>query len=140
MSTPGVFVLTFDRMRRYEGAWHTERKPLFPECLFLEGSDKEEVEEKLRGCQNRMQEQKIEPESLSEEEQIFLQSLCGDGYHIGMSKGYIRNGETCVTEGPLRGKEGLIRKIDRHKRLAMIEIPGGAKRRMTAGLEIVSKS
>ena len=29
--------LTFDRMRKYEGSWHTEQKELFPECLIVDG-------------------------------------------------------------------------------------------------------
>ena len=31
-----AFVFTYDRMRRYGGAWHLERQPLFPHYLFLE--------------------------------------------------------------------------------------------------------
>ena len=36
-----AFVLTYDRLRRYEGAWHMERRPIFPDCIFLESEDGE---------------------------------------------------------------------------------------------------
>lgn len=29
-----VFLFTYDRMRRYEGAWHMERQELFPNYIF----------------------------------------------------------------------------------------------------------
>lgn len=57
-----------------------------------------------------------------------------------MSKGVIRNGRPVITSGPLKGREGLIRKIDRHKRIADIEIPlAGERRQVTVGLEIYEK-
>ena len=64
---------------------------------------------------------------------------------MGMSKGYIREGRTCVTEGPLQGRERFIRKIDRHKRLAKLSFSDGDKfgesrAEICAGLEIVAKS
>ena len=40
-----------------------------------------------------------------------------------MSQGYIKNGITHIVTGPLVGMERRIRKIDRHKRLANIEMP-----------------
>lgn len=61
---------------------------------------------------------------LEPEEELFLRKLCGREHHFGMSRGYIRDGRTFVTEGPLRGREQLIRKIDRHKRMARLRMPG----------------
>ena len=82
---------------------------------------------------------------VKKEEKQFLQGVCGISHNLGMSKGYIQNGQTCVTEGPLQGREKLIRKIDRHKRLARLIIPGrnafgDSNLEICAGLEIVSKS
>ena len=72
------------------------------------------------------------------EEEQFLRGLCDGTHHSGMSRGYIQDGHTHITEGPLRGKERLIRKIDRHKRLARLEMPGNL-RDVNVGLEIYSK-
>lgn len=74
------------------------------------------------------------------EEEMFLKSMCDDSHHIEMSRGYIRDGFTTVTEGALCGKEKWIRKIDRHKRLAKLELPcGGRWKETQVGLEIVKK-
>lgn len=78
--------------------------------------------------------------SLSPCEPPFLKELCGDGSLIDMSRGIIKDKIPTVTSGPLRGREQLIRKIDRHKRTAEIEIPiDGKKQRVTVGLEIYQK-
>lgn len=118
-----AFVFTCDRMRRYEGAWHLERGLLFPGYVFLESGNGEqllwELKQHTEMCwmleNNGSQLKAVEPE-----EERFLQSLCGTAHHSGMSRGYIYNGRTFVTEGPLQGKESLIRKIDRHKRIARV--------------------
>lgn len=41
---------------------------------------------------------------------------------ISMSTGYIKDGRTYVTKGPLQGREKMISRIDRHKRLAKLSI------------------
>ena len=70
-----------------------------------------------------------------------MRSLCGEEHHFPMSRGYIQNGCMHVTEGPLKGKEPFIYKVDRHKRLARLKVPFiDGMRDMSMGLEIVSKS
>ena len=142
-----IFFLTYDRMRRYQGTWHVERQHMFPHYIFLESENGEQLAEELAEYRDfvAVLSEKDYLIPLHRKEEQFLRGICGTSHHLRMSKGYIRNGQTCVTEGPLRGREGLIRKIDRHKRLARLSIPGesGEKeslREMYAGLEIVSKS
>ena len=138
-----AFVFTYDRMRRYEGTWHLERRTLFPHYLFLESRNEEKLLEELRQYswvfsvfESGGKLVRVEPE-----EEKLLRTLCGAGNHSRMSRGYIQNGQTIVTEGPLCGKENLIRKIDRHKRIARVGVPSmGCFREMQVGLEIVSKS
>ena len=85
------------------------------------------------------------------EEEKILRNLCGKEHHLEMSRGIIREGNAQVTDGPLKGMENRIRRIDRHKRLAKIEIAGIADdlrhyrkdawcRYIPAGLEITEKS
>lgn len=138
-----AFVLTYDRMRRYGGTWHTERQLLFPHYLFLESRNEKQLMEELKGYSNVISVfendgklVKVEPE-----EEKLLRTFCGECHHSRMSRGYIRDGQTIVTEGPLQGRENLIRKIDRHKRIARVGMPSmGRFREMQVGLEIVSKS
>lgn len=134
-------------MRRYEGAWHLERQLCFPDFVFLESKDRERLVRELKTLPSL---RKILGESsplipLGQEEEQLLQSLWGAGHHLGMSRGYIRDGQTIVTEGPLQGKEQLIRRIDRHKRVAQIgisseHISAGDFQKLQVGLEIVAKS
>ena len=57
-----------------------------------------------------------------------------------MSKGYIEGTQVFVTDGPLKGQEGRIKKINRHKRIAIIETPFmGKTTTIHVPLEIVSK-
>ena len=59
---------------------------------------------------------------------------------FNMSEGIIENDRVVVTKGPLKGNEGLIRKIDRHKRRAYLEVGlFGRKIETQVGLEIVEK-
>ena len=77
---------------------------------------------------------------LNREGQTFLQEFCGSDHHITLSKGRIRNGKTEVLSGPLCGQEHLISRIDRHKRLAQLNVPGMEPvGKLCVGLEIVEK-
>ena len=58
-----------------------------------------------------------------------------------MSEGFIEGDKFIVTRGPLCGKEGLIQKINRHKRKAWLEVEMfGRKQEIEVGLEIVAKT
>lgn len=138
-----AFVFTYDRMRRFQGGWHLEKRLMFPECVFLESDDGKALAEEWMLCGRAagfsMQHGEIRRVQRSGE--VFLASLCGHARHLGMSRGVIRDGRTRITEGPLRGMEERICRIDRHKRLARLEMPGGfASGGVLAGLEIVEKS
>ncbi len=120
-----------------------EYRYLFPGSVFLRESDGEREHLSDFLCS-------VYPELLKEtgdfaltdvEEKavLFLQELCGKDQHVSLSRGYIHNGTAFVTEGPLRGKEPFIRRIDRHKRLARLEIPIPEKNLVDVGLEIYAK-
>ena len=58
-----------------------------------------------------------------------------------LSTGIIENSQIRILEGPLVGMEGTIRKIDRHKRKAWLEIEMfGRTVEMQVGLEVIAKS
>ncbi len=42
-----IFIPTYDCMKRYQGSWHVEQKPLFTNCFFIECRDKEELKTTL---------------------------------------------------------------------------------------------
>jgi len=78
---------------------------------------------------------------MHEEDCAFLRKLMNDEQCIEMSKGYMKGTKTVITDGPLAGYEGLIKRVDRHKMEAALEISFfGSVREMKVGLEIVSKA
>lgn len=59
---------------------------------------------------------------------------------IKMSYGYIENDKIVITEGSMKDYEGIIKRIDRHKRKAVIEIEFfGRIMDVSVELEIVKK-
>ncbi len=134
-----VFVLTYDRMRRYEGAWHMEKRLVFPSYIVVDSEDGALLAEEMGNKGKGMM-------PVGEEAEHFLRFLYGDCHHLKMSQGVIRDGIPQVTAGPLKGFEQRICRIDRHRRLAELSIPMGQPQQekqmagnITAGLEITEK-
>lgn len=137
----------YQRMLRYGGSWHLEKRALLPGCIFLsesktgnpveKGRRKDITSEKCSSdsCRKNRENSRVIPCNIS-----CLKDLCFEGNLINMSQGIIRNGIPVVTDGPLKGREYLIRKIDRHRRTAEIELQlAGQTERMAVGLEIYEK-
>ena len=77
---------------------------------------------------------------LQEEEIAFMQGIGGENQVVEMSEGVIEQSHVKITSGPLVGMEGAIRKIDRHKRKAWLEVPlFGRVQMVQVGVEIVAK-
>lgn len=127
-----IFILTYDRLRKYQGVWHLEQQLLFPGYIFLECEEEKGLLEELKkvhedmGCGKRLI-------RVSREEERFLRKLFGKEHHLEMSRGIISEGSTKITEGPLKGMENRICRIDRHKRLARVEIGRRTERYEQAG-------
>ena len=113
-----VISFEYQRLMRYKGSWHVERRVLLPGCVFLFAAKPDMSEKNWRNKDGAG-----EGFSLTPCEVPYVKSMCGEGSVIGISKGIIRGGKPVITSGPLKGREGLIQKIDRHKRTADIEIP-----------------
>ena len=111
-----------------------EERAVLPGYIFLSGTEKAILK---RQVWERKESGDI---SMAPCEPPYLKYLCTKGNLVGMSRGNIKNGILEITSGPLRGREQLVKKIDRHKRTAEIEIPlEGRNRRVTVGLEIYEK-
>ncbi len=78
--------------------------------------------------------------AIHEKEKDFLLGFCDDEYIVGESLGFIEGDMVFVTSGPLQGRESVIKRIDRHKRRAEIELElMGDARHVSVSLEIVEK-
>ena len=134
----------YETMWRVRGEWKLVRRLLFPGYLFFVTGDAEELNKELLRVPLPIRLLGNEENSFfpltGKERDWFLSFM--DGEHIvRMSEGYITGDKVTVTRGPLIGLEGDIRKIDRHKRRAYIDVSlFGRTVPASVGLEIVRKS
>jgi len=129
------------------------RKPLFPGYVFLQTEmDADLIADHLRLALDDIKELKHVYSILHygnnrkdvvvrEEEQSYWERLFDKNFCIPGSIGKIEGGFTRVTSGALMGLEQRIKKINRHKREAVIEMPMmESTREITVMLEIVEKT
>lgn len=136
------FIPYYEEQKRIRGEWTTQTKVLFPGYVFMITENVEALYEELKTIIGLTKligtGEEIVP--LQEEEIAFLESFGGAKQVVEMSQGVIEHSQVKVTSGPLQGKEGYIRKIDRHKRKAWLEIEMfGRAQNIQVGLEIVAK-
>ena len=75
------------------------------------------------------------------QEAMFLTKFSNRNHVVDMSCGVIENDKIIITDGPLMNLEGYITKIDRHKRIAYVDVELlGKITRVQVGLEIISKT
>lgn len=138
------FVVRFERSRRYMGKWHKENQVWFPGYIFIDTDMPLEIYEELKKVPKMTKMLGREVDyflPIRKEEEEFLKKLVGVDHTIEMSVGYIEGDRIIVTEGALLDKEGLIKKIDRHKRQAVISIElFGQMIDTTVGLEVITKT
>lgn len=136
------FIPKYQSKRRYRGEWHLVNAPLFPGYVFIISNEIEQFYFLLRQLPEFIKllgtGEKWTP--LSEEEVRILQSLTDQSHLMRLSQGCIVGDQVVITDGPLKGMEGCIRKINRHKRVAKVELLMlGQMRQIEVGLEIVRK-
>ncbi len=143
-----VFIPTYEIKKRYAGAWQLCREVLFPGYVFVETK----IPEQFRGQLHKVpsmtriltsgdvEERYFIP--LSDEEKTVISAFLGDDdYVMRMSEGIIEGDKVVILKGPLMNGEAVVKKIDRHKRLAYLEIPMfGRQLTIKAGLEIIKKN
>ena len=136
------FIPYYEEAKRIRGNWTTLEKVLFPGYVFI-------ITEKLERLYGQLHEvigltkligtgREIVP--LCAEEIAFIQEIGGENQVVEMSEGVIEKSNVRITSGPLMGMEGMIKKIDRHKRKAWLEVPMfGRVQTVQVGVEIVAK-
>lgn len=137
-----IFYPETEVMKRYHGAWHKEKKPMFPGYLFAVTEQPEELYLSFKQVPKltKLLGTDYTPVELSEDEVQFLQQILNPDYVVEMSTGILEGDRLVVSAGPLKGKEGLVKRINRHKRSAVVEVAMfGRTIEMTLGLEVVEK-
>ncbi len=144
------YVFHYEEKRHLHGEWVIKEKILFPGYVFLvtdagktKAAKLEQLERELSGITGFLGLLKTggKVAVLTDEEVNLLQAFGGRRQRVELSEGVIEWSKIRVHSGPLVGKENYIRKIDRHKRRAVLEMPVcGKMQRVQVGLEIVSKA
>ena len=137
------FLPYYEEKRKIRGSWTVRKKHLFPGYVFAVTDDIETLYEMLKNVMGMTRLLGVGKDivPLTEIEVQFLKRFGGEEQIVEMSEGIIENSVTKVLSGPLKGMEGTIRKIDRHKRKAWIEIEMFGRMQMVqVGLEILWKT
>ena len=139
-----IFVPRFEAMRRWKGEWHKRAERLTPGYLSVETSDVEKLALQLRRVPafTKLLGNNEVFIPLNDEEVAWLNVFTdNDRRVIEMSEGIVEGSKVIVLRGPLRGHEAEIKRIDRHRRMAELDVSMlGRMKTIRLGLEIVSKS
>lgn len=139
-----AFVPRREVMRRNGGVTTRVIEVLFPGYLFVVTETPRELCAQLKGVPafTRMlggSDKRFIP--LNQSEIDCLEEFCGVNRVVEMSHGVIEGDQVRVSEGPLKGHEGIIKKIDRHKQCAYVDMEFmGRTKSIKLGLEIVRKN
>ena len=137
-----IFIPLTERKVQRNHEWRLEKFPLFAGYVFVisEQIDLFHTEMRRLFGFKRLLGADGEIVPLTTAEVTFMEGFGGKEQIVGMSEGFIENDKVVITSGPLVGREGLIRKIDRHKRKAFIEIEMfGRPQKVEMGVEILWK-
>lgn len=137
------FIPEYVHKRKFSGVWHDVKDVLFKGYVFMITDKIDLLYSELKKIPDFVKvigKKQAEIYPLDEDEIAFMKSFGKKGHIVDMSIGFIRGDKIYITEGPLQGKEGLIVKIDRHKRIAYLRLSMFNKETTTkVGLEIISK-
>ena len=128
--------------KKIKGKWQKIQSVLIPGYIFVVAEDITDFARELSGILTfaRMLTVDGRITAIYPEEEAVLRRLVDKDEVVDISKGIIVDDKVIITEGPLKGMEGMIKKIDRHRRTAAIEIEMfDRKVLMNVGLEIVEK-
>lgn len=137
-----MFVPLYIDKMRFQKQWHDVKKVLFPGYFFVDTENIRNVAEELTHIDRftKVLRSAGEIAPIRDEEQKFLQSMMNEAHIVECSRGMIIGDRVCITEGPLRNHYGFIRKVDRHRREARLEINFfGRMTPVKVGLQIVTK-
>ncbi len=138
------FVPGFQFQKKIKGSWQLVEELLTPGYVYLRTSmgDIEELSQKIKAAPPfaRMLAHNGTIIPLNADEERWLQTLTGTTHVVEPSIGAAEGDRVVITDGPLVGFETQIKKIDRHKRLAYVEVRLlGRTKTIKVGVEIVSK-
>lgn len=131
------------RQKKFRGKWQNVDEILFKGYIFVITDRIDELYMKLKEVADLTKLLGNDGEAIYPiypQEAKFLARFSTEHYVVDMSKGYITGDTIMITEGPLMNLEGSIKKIDRHKRIAYVNVHLlGQVSTVQVGLEIIRK-
>lgn len=140
---PWIFTPVGEFLKKYNGEWHLTQNVMFPGYIFIESS---EASDKLEKLLWRIPDV-VTPVTIgggfypiTDDEETFLQEMMDKDSVVRMSTGYIVDDRLVIKWGPLQNKTKQIRKIDRHKRWAYVDVSLWQEcRSVRVGMEVVAR-
>ena len=133
------FIPITKKKKKYHGTWHIVDDILFKGYIFIITNQVEQLYTQLKKVPDLTKllgndGKEIYP--IYPQEAMFLTKFSNKDHVVDISNGIIENDKIIINEGPLIGLEGLITKIDRHKRIAYVDVELlGKLTRVQGGLE-----
>lgn len=150
------FIPKKERVKKFKGRWQQVEELLFPGYVFADSGNAEELYRRLKQVGRLtkvLQDGNFLFLSLSEAEELWIKKI-GDlrhvtkmskvdivaGVPIGKVDGIDTGKNVIVREGPLKGLEGHVTKVNLHKREVTIRMPfAGRLVDVKLGIEVVEK-
>ena len=123
--------------------WHREKKIMFPGYMFIDTDNPSDIYEQLKNVPELTKILGREGKdfiSIEPGKESMFKAMVNEAYEIPVSTGIIEGDRVIVKDGPLVGMEAYIKKIDRHKRIAVLNAEMFEQEiKVSVGLEIVQK-
>lgn len=139
-----VYLPSCEVAKKVHGTWRRVQSLLFPGYVFVQTEEPRRLFESLRKVGGHARMLGVTGgsfDALTDDEVAWLDAVTDSGGHVmGMSEAVQEGDRVIVTDGPLRGRETQIVRVDRHKRLAWIRVSMlGRETTVKVGLEVVRK-
>ncbi|WP_165056653.1 MULTISPECIES: transcription termination/antitermination NusG family protein [unclassified Adlercreutzia] len=119
------FVPKVQLLQKRQGQWVTVERLLYPGYVFAVSGSPRGLDRRLGSLSfpvHLIGRQRTAYVPLTEGEQAWFESVLDSRRTLRPSTGVIERDQVRVAEGPLSGFEARIRKVNRHKALALVEV------------------
>lgn len=137
-----IFVILAERMTKIQGRWELITNRLFPGYVFVDTERIEDFFMRLKrvDAMTKVLRTGEDMTPIYPEEESYLRLLGGDDRIVKYSEGYLEGEKLIVTSGAMKNYRGTVKKVLRHKRLVVLEVPlMGQTIEVTVGLGIVKR-
>ncbi len=136
------FVPFAEYLVKRDSVYQKRIRPLFPGYFFIITDQIEQVAAQITKIAQFKRILKSDNifTPIEQEEADLIAGLYDEEYLVRISKGIIVDSRVIILSGPFQGREGMIRKIDRHRRTGLVEMSMmGRPLQVQIPLEIVEK-